>query len=98
MSQVKTVEPAQASSNIKKYVLIGAGPASVRAAETLRKADANCSITMIGQEKESPYSRMALPYYLSGMIQDTGTHLRKTAGHFDDLNICLLYTSPSPRD
>ena len=87
MSQVKTVEPAQASSNIKKYVLIGAGPASVRAAETLRKADANCSITMIGQEKESPYSRMALPYYLSGMIQDTGTHLRKTAGHFDDLNI-----------
>lgn len=87
MSQVKTVEPAQASPNIKKYVLIGAGPASVRAAETLRKADANCSITMIGQEKESPYSRMALPYYLSGMIQDTGTHLRKTAGHFDDLNI-----------
>ncbi|PHR48510.1 FAD-dependent oxidoreductase [Cycloclasticus sp.] len=87
MSQVKTVEPAQASSNIKKYVLIGAGPASVRAAETLRKADANCSITMIGQEKESPYSRMALPYYLSGMIQDTGTHLRKTAGHFDDFNI-----------
>jgi len=87
MSQVKTVEPVEASSNIKKYVLIGAGPASVRAAETLRKADSDCSFTMIGQEKESPYSRMALPYYLSGMIEDTGTHLRKTDGHFEGLNI-----------
>ncbi len=79
---VKTVE-----TNEKKYVLIGAGPASVRAAETLRKADASCSITMIGLEKESPYSRMALPYYLSGMIEDTGTHLRKGEGHFEGLGI-----------
>jgi len=75
------------TSNIKKYVLVGAGPASVRAAETLRKADAHCDITMIGMEKEAPYSRMALPYYLSGMIEDSGTHLRKTAGHFESLNI-----------
>ena len=74
-------------SSIKKYVLIGAGPASVRAAETLQKADPKCIITMIGLEKESPYSRMALPYYLSGMIEDTGTHLRKTDGHFESLNI-----------
>ncbi len=75
------------TSIIKKYVLVGAGPASVRAAETLRKADANCDITMIGLEKEAPYSRMALPYYLSGMIEDSGTHLRKTDGHFESLNI-----------
>jgi len=74
-------------SDLKKYVLIGAGPASVRAAETLRKADNNCSITMIGLEDESPYSRMALPYYLSGMIKEAGTHLRKTTGHFEALNI-----------
>ncbi|MFT6625206.1 MAG: NAD(P)H-nitrite reductase large subunit [Cycloclasticus sp.] len=71
----------------KNYVIIGAGPASVRAAETLRKANSECSITMIGAEVEPPYSRMALPYYLSGMIKDTGTHLRKTKGHFDDLKI-----------
>lgn len=71
----------------KNYVIIGAGPASVRAAETLRKANSECSITMIGAEVEPPYSRMALPYYLSGMIEDTGTHLRKTKGHFDDLRI-----------
>jgi len=75
------------SLNPQKYVLIGAGPASVRAAETLRKADPNCKITMIGLEKESPYSRMALPYYLSGIIEDTGTHLRKTSGHYENLGI-----------
>ena len=75
------------TTKIKKYVLIGAGPASVRAAETLRKADPSCSITMIGLEQEQPYSRMALPYYLSGIIEDSGTHLRKTEGHFESLNI-----------
>lgn len=75
------------ASTIKKYVLIGAGPASVRAAETLRKADPDCTITMIGLEQEAPYSRMALPYYLSGIIEDHGTHLRKTAGHFEGLGI-----------
>lgn len=87
-AKAEAVAPsAPAQNNVKKYVLVGAGPASVRAAETLRKADASCTITMIGLEKESPYSRMALPYYLSGMIEDTGTHLRKTEGHFEGLNI-----------
>ncbi|PHS72662.1 MAG: FAD-dependent oxidoreductase [Cycloclasticus sp.] len=81
----KAVETAASGS--KKYVLIGAGPASVRAAETLRKADSSCAITMIGLEVESPYSRMALPYYLSGMIEEQGTHLRKSDVHFKDLNI-----------
>jgi len=85
--QPKAVKPAEAAKGVKKYVLIGAGPASVRAAETLRKADSSCVITMIGLEKEAPYSRMALPYYLSGMIEDSGTHLRKTEGHFEGLNI-----------
>jgi len=88
MLETKVVESNQPSAaGVKKYVLIGAGPASVRAAETLRKADPRCSITMIGQENESPYSRMALPYYLSGIIEDTGTHLRKTDGHFEHLKI-----------
>ncbi|OUR68983.1 FAD-dependent oxidoreductase [Cycloclasticus sp. 46_83_sub15_T18] len=86
------------SLQVKKYVLIGAGPASVRAAETLRKADPNCSITMIGLERESPYSRMALPYYLSGMIEETGTHLRKTAGHFKDLKIQHVHAKVSRVD
>ena len=43
------------------YVVVGAGPAGVVAAETLRKADADSEIVLIGNEPEPPYSRMAIP-------------------------------------
>lgn len=69
------------------YVIIGAGPAGVVAAETLRKQDPSGDITMIGSEPEPPYSRMAIPYYLTGMIKEDGTYLRKSDGHYDGLGI-----------
>ena len=69
------------------YVVVGAGPAGVVAAETLRKADADAEIVLIGNEPEPPYSRMAIPYYLTGKIEEDGTYLRKTDGHYDDRNI-----------
>ena len=65
------------------YLILGNGPTGVIAAETLRKADPYASIVMIGDETEPPYSRMAIPYFLMGNIDETGTHLRKTDGHFD---------------
>lgn len=71
------------------YVIIGAGPAGVIAAETLRKVDRQGTITMIGDEPEPPYSRMALPYYLINRIPEEGTYLRKSAGHFEDLRVDL---------
>ena len=70
-----------------KHVIIGAGPAGVVAAETLRKGDANADIHLIGGEPEPPYSRMAIPYLLDGDIGEDGTYLRKTAGHYDNLSI-----------
>ena len=72
------------------YVIIGAGPAGITAAETLRKLDGNADITVIGDEPEPPYSRMALPYYLSRQIDEQGTFLRKTAGHYESLNIAFV--------
>ena len=69
------------------YVIVGAGPAGVVAAETLRKADPGGEILLIGDEPEPPYSRMAIPYYLTGMIAEEGTHLRKTEGHYDGAGI-----------
>ena len=69
------------------YVVIGAGPAGVVAAEHLRKYDRDSKVTIISGEKEPPYSRMAIPYYLVKMIQEDGTHLRKKAGHYDQLGI-----------
>ena len=65
-----------------KYLILGNGPTGVMAAETLRKADPNASIVMVGDEPEPPYSRMAIPYLLMGNIEEKGTHLRKTDGHF----------------
>ena len=64
------------------YVIIGAGPTGVTAADTLRKADATTDIVMIGGEPEPPYSRMAIPYVLTGIIAEQGTYLRKENGHY----------------
>lgn len=72
------------------YVVIGAGPAGVIAAETLRKLDRQGRITLIGDEPEPPYSRMAIPYYLVGSIDEAGTHLRKSPDHFQSLEIDLV--------
>ena len=69
------------------HVILGAGPAGVIAAETLRKHAPNDSITLVGDEPDAPYSRMAIPYLLIGNIDERGTYLRKSDSHFDDLRI-----------
>ncbi len=71
------------------YVILGAGPAGVVAAETIRSVDSKGSITLISGDGEPPYSRMALPYYLHGNINEQGTYLRQQADHFDKLNITV---------
>jgi len=72
------------------HVIIGQGPAGVIAAETLRKADKTSAITMIGDEDSAPYSRMAIPYFLTGNIKEDGTHLRHSADHFQSLDIKMI--------
>lgn len=69
------------------YVIVGAGPAGVVAAETLRKLDPSGEVTLIGGEPEPPYSRMAIPYLLTGNIDEAGTYLRKAEGHYDGAGI-----------
>jgi NAD(P)H-nitrite reductase large subunit len=72
------------------HVILGAGPAGVIAAETIRKHAPHDTITVVGDENESPYSRMAIPYLLIGKVGEEGTHLRHTPGHFDKLQVNLL--------
>ncbi len=69
------------------HVIVGSGPAGVTAAETIRSICKNSKITMIGGEGEPPYSRMAIPYLLHGDIQEKGTYLRQSDGHYDGLGI-----------
>jgi NADPH-dependent 2,4-dienoyl-CoA reductase/sulfur reductase-like enzyme len=72
------------------HVILGAGPAGVIAAETIRKHAPADAITLIGNEKEPPYSRMAIPYLLIGNVDERGTYLRKSPSHLQDLNIKVI--------
>jgi NAD(P)H-nitrite reductase large subunit len=72
-----------------KHVVLGAGPAGVIAAETLRRADPGAAVTLVCGEAEAPYSRMALPYLLAEDVGEDGTHLRHGEGHYDSLGIEL---------
>ncbi len=73
-----------------KHLILGAGPAGVIAAETLRKHSGEDRIVIVGDEPEPPYSRMAIPYLLIGKVGEEGTHLRHDRGHFERLRIEVL--------
>jgi NAD(P)H-nitrite reductase large subunit len=72
------------------HLILGAGPAGVIAAETIRKHRPQDAITIVGEEKEPPYSRMAIPYLLIGRVGESGTWLRRDPGHYDALRIKLV--------
>ena len=72
------------------HVILGAGPAGIIAAETLRKQRPQDRITVVGDERETPYSRMASPYLLIGKVGEQGTWLRKGSTHFADLRIDIV--------
>lgn len=72
------------------HLILGAGPAGVIAAETIRKHAPADTITIIGDEPHAPYSRMAIPYLLMGNVAESGTYLRKSPTHFQDLQINVV--------
>ena len=80
------------------YIIIGAGPAGIVAAETLRENDPDSEITVINAEKEPPYSRMAIPYFLEENITEEGSYLRGHKSHFEKLNIGILQDSVTSLD
>lgn len=52
-----------------KYVIIGAGPAGVNAAEIIKKNDPGGNVVIIGDEKYFPYNRYLLTDFFCGEIQ-----------------------------
>lgn len=70
-----------------QHVVVGAGPAGVSAVENLRRNDPQASILLVGGEAEPPYSRMAIPYLLTGQVGESGTYLRQEENHYEKLNI-----------
>jgi len=73
-----------------QYVIVGAGPSGVTAAETLRDADPEASVVLVDGEKEPPYGRMAIPYFLIGNVPEEGVYLRKDDNHFENLGITYI--------
>jgi len=72
------------------HVIIGAGSAGLRAAETLRDTSPDARITLLGGEPGEPYSRMAIPYILNGTIDEDGARQRRSHQHLAALDIHYL--------
>ena len=72
------------------HLIIGAGPAGVRAAEALRRLDPSAKVTLIDGEGEAPYSRMAIPYFLSGKIGEEGMWLHRPLDFYAENGIELV--------
>jgi NAD(P)H-nitrite reductase large subunit len=70
-----------------RHVILGNGPAGVIAAEIIRKHAPADEIVLVGDEPGAPYSRMAIPYLLTGKIDEAGTLLRKDPEHFERLHV-----------
>lgn len=73
-----------------RHVIIGSGPAGVIAAETIRKHAPDHDILLIGDEREVPYSRAAIPHLLAGTANEAGLRLRRGDDYFEHLRIGRL--------
>lgn len=72
-----------------RYVILGNGIAGQSCAEELRKMDADASITIVAAEPHPLYSRVALPRYLRGQIDEPSVFLRNV-GATEAVGIELL--------
>jgi NAD(P)H-nitrite reductase large subunit len=65
----------------KRFVIVGNGVAGTTCAETLRKNDPNCEITLFGDERWPLYNRVALPPYIKGKATRQKVFLRTVEQH-----------------
>ncbi|WP_421851594.1 NAD(P)/FAD-dependent oxidoreductase [Oricola sp.] len=71
-------------------IIIGAGQAGIKAAETLRTAGYDREIRLIGEERWPPYQRPPLSKaYLKGEMETERLFL-KASGFFDDAGVTLM--------
>ena len=72
-----------------KIAVIGNSAAAISAIETFRKYDQKSSIDLISKETHHPYSRVLLPYLLSGQIDHDGLFYRP-AGFYGQMKVKAL--------
>ncbi len=77
-------------TSIRQYVIIGNGVAGTMAAETLRKNDPSCRITLIGNEPYPLYNRVALPPFLKLKNSEEKVLMRTLEKHAErHIDLCL---------
>jgi NAD(P)H-nitrite reductase large subunit len=83
----------------RRFVIVGNGVAGTTCAETLRKNDPNCRITLIGDERWPLYNRVALPPYIKERTPREKVFLRTIEQHAQrgiDLLLETRVTSVNP--
>ena len=70
----------------KKHLIIGCGSAALSALETIRSVNQEDEIKVVTAEKHPPYSPTALPYLLSGRIQESNLWMRQET-YFKQLQV-----------
>jgi NAD(P)H-nitrite reductase large subunit len=55
---------------MRRYLIIGSGPAALSAIETIRKRDLTSEILLLSEEPYPPYSRPLISYLLAGKIEE----------------------------
>jgi len=73
-------------------VIVGNGVAGTTCAETLRKNDPSCQVTLIGNEPYPLYNRVALPPYLKGRTPEAKVLMRTVEQHAERGITLLLQT------
>ncbi|HYU20109.1 MAG TPA: FAD-dependent oxidoreductase [Chloroflexota bacterium] len=67
----------------KRFVIVGNGVAGTTCAETLRKNDPSCQITLIADERWPLYNRVALPPYIKEKVTREKVFLRTVEQHVE---------------
>jgi len=73
----------------RKHLIIGCGSAGLSAAEEIRRISAEDEIRIVSSEDCPSYSPTALPYLLSGKIDEAGLPMRKD-GYFDRIGASVV--------
>lgn len=77
----------------KRYLIIGAGQAGCRAAQTLRAEEPDCEITLIGDEPHHPYERPQLSKGVLAGSTDINQLFMAKPDYFEHQAIQLLTSS-----
>jgi NAD(P)H-nitrite reductase large subunit len=74
---------------MRRYLIIGSGPAALSAIETIRKKDLTSEVLLLSEEPYPPYSRPLISYLLAGKIEEERIFY-KGRDFYERYNVCAF--------